>query len=214
MLPPPLRIGILFWLGAFLCSPSPFRPLKFPRLRNHPTGWILRPRTRRRKGVRAHSCARRPDPAVGMPTHLPSVRFSSTLSLLYEGDAWINRGCSSQCAHSTLLGTFFLGRISTMIQNFERTVPCYNHIVPPYITPTNSRPMLYVFLPATGRAQKDRVRIPLPSLDPPKSDAKQTDQSNISTFDPRIRSVQCSQKGPALDPTAGPMFIPTFTNPF
>lgn len=95
-----------------------------------------------------------------------------------------------------------------MIQNFERTVPCYNHTVP--------HPIYYPHQPSSHAVHvstsnwvstKKQSTHTAPVAGPSENDSKQTDQNNFSTFDPRIRSVQCSQKGPALDPTAGPLFI-------
>lgn len=130
-----LRIGILARrVSLFALALS---PLEIPEAASPSCGMDTPTKNKTKEGVRAHSCARRPARAVGTPTQLP-IRpiFVNAFSSLMEMRGSIAAArLNAHIQWQFRLGTFSLGRISTMIQNFERTVPCYNHIVPLHIPP-------------------------------------------------------------------------------
>lgn len=128
-----------------------------------------------------------------------------------EGEAWISRGCSSHRAHSTAI--FSLGRISTMIQNFERTVQCYNHTVPHPIHHPH-QPSSHAVHVSTSNwvSTKKQSTHTAPVAGPSENDSKQTDQNNFSTFDPRIKTLSV-RKRPAIESNSWPCVHPTDTNP-
>lgn len=134
------------------------RLLKFPRLRHLPQIY-----SDENGGVRAHSCARRPDRAVGTPplnSNTPAIRPT------FVGACWSvdeQRNCQSHFAYPMAIS---LGRISRVIQNFERAVPCYNTFFRPIYPHLTSSHAVRVST-SIWASKKTQVRKPLPSLDPP-----------------------------------------------
>ena len=146
--------------------PSPFES---PRGASPPTVWILRPRRRGSSSLVRSSSGPRcwDDPIARQHTCHPSDLRRCLL--LYAGDLWTNSAAVRLTSHVQLRG-----RISTMIQNFERAEPsrANSNSFLTNVPPQTPALCCACFYQQVGEPKRTKVRIPLPSLEPPNPDTQ------------------------------------------